>query len=576
MASSLVNPGQLRSPSLTDRTLARPRLLQRLEQSASRGCRLILLSAPLGYGKSTLLAQYAASLRTPWAWYRLEQADNRPLHLLLHLQAALGLSTPERALVAADEAHLWSAILQHLEQQADGFTLILDDLHLLRAARARHYLEQLLRFGPPGLQLLAACEGAPELAISHLRREERLAIVEARELALDNEETRQLVASRGAQLDAEALYRLCAGSEGWISGLLFWLAAYREQAPASQQATVLRSVTRQAYAHVAEFLDEELLARLPAELLAFLERTAAVQTFDPALAGLLSARADAERLIGQLQRRDLFIEQRPDERVEYRYHPVLREVLYQRLQQRDPQLLQQLHQQAAAWLLEQRRYSEAIHQYGRAKDFNAVLATAERHTFDLLRDGQINALVALLTQVSAESGSDHFTLAISEASIVMVTNDLGSAQACIQRLQLLQRQGVPRHPVRVLQTIAYLRTLMAFLGGNLRHGLELASRALQQHPQRNAASSVLRFNRARCLFHLGQLGAARRDVAQVLGELDDFGFSGFANIPHLLLGQIELAQGDSAAAMQRFLALERESPATASRNFYELFHQLGL
>ncbi|MCQ4347044.1 LuxR C-terminal-related transcriptional regulator [Pseudomonas stutzeri] len=576
MASPLVNPSQLRLPPLAETVLPRPRLLRLLRDAAGRGCRLILLSAPLGYGKTTLLAQYAADLRTPRAWYRLESADNQPLRLLLHLGAALGLDAAEHALTPADEPRLWGAILQRLEQHGEGFTLILDDLQLLRAERARRYLEQLLRFGPPGFTLVAACEGAAPLAINHLRRDERLALVDARELGVDSEEIRQLADSRGARLDSDALYQLRAASEGWISGLLFWFAAWREHAPASPQRELLREVSRQAYGHVADYLGEELLADLPGELLEFLERTAVVQSFDPALACLLGGLADARPPIDQLLRRDLFIEQRPGERAEYRYHRVLREVLYERLQRRDPQLLQQLHRDAAAWLLERRRYSEAIHQYGRARDFNAVLATAERHTFDLLRDGQVNALVDLLSQVSGENGSDHFTLAISEASIVMVTNGIARTQACIQRLRQLQRQGVARNPERVQQTIAYLRTLLAFLGGNLRHGLVLAGQTLQRHPQRNSAGSVLRFNRARCLFGLGQLGAARRDVEQALEELDEFGFSGFASIPHLLLGQIELAEGDSVAAMRRFLALERQSPATASRNFYELFHHLGL
>lgn len=578
MASPLVNPSQLRPLPLPDKVLPRPRLLQHLQDAAARGCRLILLSAPLGYGKTTLLAQYAASLQTPWAWYRLDRADNQPLHLLLHLGAALGLPTPEHSLMPADESRLWGAVLQRLEQQGEGFTLILDDLHLLRAERARRYLDQLLRYGPPGLLVLAAGEGAPELAINHLRRDERLAVIDARELGVDSEEIRQLASSRGARLDSDALYQLRAGSEGWITGLLFWFTAHRELAPTGTQPELLRGVTRQAYTYVVDFLDEEVLARLPAELLDFMERTSVVQTFEPALANLLGGRADSRPLIDQALRRDLFIERRPGDRVEYRYHRVLREALYQRLQQRDPQLLQQLHQQAAAWLLEQRRYSEAIHQYGRARDFNAVLATAERHTFDLLRDGQINALVDLLSQVevNGQTGSDHFTLAISEASIVMVTNGIARIQACIQRLRQLQRQGVPRNPERVQQTIAYLRTLLAFLGGNLRHGLELAGQALQRFPQRNSAGSVLRLNRARCLFELGQLDAARRDVEQALGEFDEFGFSGFVNIPHLLCGQIELAQGGSEAAMRRFLALERQSPATASRNFYEVFHHLGL
>lgn len=572
-----LDPSQLRAPAPPDRPLPRPRLLRLLHDASARGCRLVLLDAPLGYGKTTLLGQYAASLATPWAWYRLDTADNQPLHLLLHLHSALGLPAPDGTLSGAgDEQRLWHAILQRLEQQAQ-FTLLLDDLQLLRAPRACAYLDHLLRHGPPGLRLLAACEGEPALALGHLRRDARLVRLGAGELALDDEETRQLAAERGARLDADTIYQLRAGSEGWITALLFWLAAYREQAPASLQPPERRAVTLQTYAWVADYLDEERLAALPAELREFLERTSVVQTFDAGLAAALGARTDAERLLDQLRRRALFIEQRAGEPAEYRYHPVLRDVLYRRLQRRDPALLQQLHRQAAAWLLERRRYSEAIHQYGRARDFNAVLATAERHTFDLLRDGQIDALVALLTQVSGQSGSDHFTLAISEASIVMVTNDVPSAQACIGHLrQLLRRQGVPRHPERVQQTIAYLRTLLGFLGGNLRHGIEVASRALRDWPQRNAANSVLRFNRARCLFHLGRLGAARRDVEQTLGELYQFGFSGFANIPHLLMGQIELAQGNGAAAQQRFLALQSRAPANASRNFYELFHHLGL
>lgn len=577
MPAPQLNPSQHRPPQLSERTLARPRLLQHLQEAASRDCRLILLAAPLGYGKSTLLAQYATSLQAPSAWLRLTQSDNQPLQLLLNLGAALGLAWPQQAPMPGDESRLWTAILQALEDQPEGFSLLLDDLQLLRAERARRYIEQLLRFGPPGLRVLAACEGAVPLAISHLRRDERLAIIDARELAVDSEEIRQLARSRGVKLDADALHQLRAASEGWISALLFWFSAWRELAATSVQPEELRSVGRRATGHVQAFLDEELLATLPAGLLDFLERTAVVQSFEPALAELLSGQS-SQQLIQQALRRDLFIEQRPGTEHEYRYHGVLREVLYQRLQQRAPQLLLQLHQQAAGWLMQQKRYSEAIYQYGRGRDFKAVLAIADRHTIDLLRDGQINALVELLSQVEVDgqSGSDHFTLAISEASIVMVTNDIERTTACIQRLRQLLARGLIRGPERVQQSVAFLRTLLAFLGGNLRHGIDCASRALEDYPQRSAAGSVLRFNRARCQFHLGEVSAARQNVEQALRELDEFGFSGFANIPHLLLGQIELAEGDSLAAQRRFLELERHSPANASRNFYELFHQLGL
>ncbi|MCL7462962.1 LuxR C-terminal-related transcriptional regulator [Pseudomonas sp. NW5] len=578
MSALPLDPSQHRPPCLAPRLLPRSRLLHLLQEAGERPCRLILLSAPLGYGKSTLLAQYAERLSTPWAWYRLSAADNQPQHLLRQLSQAFGLPFADPADSSREALTLlWRRLLQHLETLGP-FTLLLDDLQRLRHPQACQYLDQLLRFAPPSLQLIAATEGTPALPLEHLRCQERLAIVEASELSLDSEELHHLARLRGLTLDSDLLHRLRAASEGWLTGLLFWLSAHRELAPTAAAPELLRSVTQQADTHLAAFFEEELFAGLPTELLAFMEQTSVVQTFEPALADLLSGRHDSAALIRTLLRRDLFLEPRPGADNELRYHGILRAVLYRRLQQRDQAACLQLHRQAADWLLARRRYSEAIHQYGRAGDFHAVLTIAERHTFDLLRDGQVNALVDLLGQVevNGQPGSDHFTLAISEASIVLVTNNLARIQGCIQRLRQLQRQGIVKHPERVQQTITYLRTLLAFLGGNLRHGLELADRGLLQAPTRNAARAVLHLNRARCLFALGTLQHAREAAQQALEDFSAFGFSGFINIPHLLCGQIELAQGDSAAAMRRFLALEQQSPATASRNVYEVFHQLGL
>lgn len=573
MALPALKLNQLRPPAEPPKALPRARLLQQLARSVEAGC-FTLLQAPLGYGKSTLLGQFAREQPGRSAWLRLTPAENQPLGLLAHLHAALGLPASNRA--TADADGLWSEILQFLEHSREPLTLLVDDLQLLSSPLAYQYLDQLLHFPPPALRLLAASEGPPRLPLAHLRREARLTLIDARELALDSEETRQLAAAREVRLSADAIYQLRAGSEGWISGVLFWLDAYREIASSGQPPADLRPITRQAYAHARQFLEEERLRRLKPELLGFLERTAVVQVFDAVLAGELSGRADAGELIRQLQRQDLFIEERPGERREYRYHPALRNSLYQRLEQRDAQRLRQLHRQAASWLLEHRHFAEAIYQFGRARDFDAVLATVDRHTFDLLREGQVNALVDFLGEVAGHAGSDSFTLAVTEASTVIVTNDVAHSRQCISRLQgLLRRQGAPRHPQRVQQTIAFLRSRLAYLGGNLAHGLDVAGRALQRFPQHNAASSVLRFDRASCLAALGRLDEARSEAERALGELQGFGLSGYTNLLQLLLGQIELAQGSADAAWRRFLSMDGQPPASTSGSFYELFRHLG-
>ena len=569
-----LKPNQLRPPAEPPRGVVRTRLLEHLANALDDGT-FVLLQAPLGYGKSTLLGQFARSLSGAWGWLRLTRAENQPLALLLHLHAALQLPAQQRETPQAER--LWSLILADLEARQAPVTLLLDDLHLLNAPPAWQYLDTLLRYPPPALRLLAASEGPPYLPLAHLLRDDRLTLLGTRELALDSEETQKLAVAREVKLGSDALYQLRAGSEGWPSGVLFWLKAYREALHSTGQAPGdLRPITRQAYVHARQFLEEERLQRLPVPLRQFLEQTAVAQVFDAGLAGELASSADVPAALRQLQRLDLIIEVPQGNHTEYRYHPALRNSLYQRLKQRDPQGLRQLHRQAAHWLLTQRRYTEAIYQFGRARDLDAVLGIVDRHGFELLREGKVNTLVDVLDEVAGRTGNDSFTLAVTEASTVMVTNDIAQACQCLHQLYGLQRrQSVPRHPERVQQTVMFLRSRLAYLGGNLGHGLALAARALQQFPQDNAARSVLYFDRANCLAALGQLQQAHAEGSRALSQLQGFGLSGYTNLLQLLLGQIELAQGATDAAWERLQGMA-ETPATGSSGrFYELFSHLG-
>lgn len=569
-----LKPNQLRPPAEPTKGVVRARLLEQLANALDESS-VVLLQAPLGYGKSTLLGQFTRSLAGPWAWLRLTRAENQPLALLLHLHAALQLPAQQRDTPQAE--HLWSLILADLEARQAPLTLLLDDLHLLNAAPAWQYLDTLLHYPPPALRLVAASEGPPPLPLAHLRRDGRLIVLGARDLALDSEETRQLAQARDVNLGSDALYQLRAGSEGWPSGVLFWFEAYREALHSTGQAPAdLRPITRQAYAHARQFLEEERLQRLPMPLRAFLEHTAVAQVFDAGLASELAANADVPAALRQLQRLDLIIEVPQGSHAEYRYHPALRNSLYQRLEQRDPQRLRQLHRQAASWLLAQRRYTEAIYQFGRARDLDAVLNIVDRHGFELLREGKVNTLVDVLDEVAGHTGNDSFTLAVTEASTVMVTNDIAQACQCLHQLHALQRrQAVPRHPERVQQTVMFLRSRLAYLGGNLGHALALAARALQRFPQHNAARSVLYFDRANCLAALGQLEQAYTEGSRALRELQGFGLSGYTNLLQLLLAQIELAQGANDAAWARLQGMAELPAAGSSGRFYQLFRHLG-
>lgn len=573
-----LKPSKLRPPAIPTTAISRPLLLQMLNEATERDCLLSLLSTPVGYGKSILLAQYVANLRTPWAWLRCDSGDNRPLILLMHLHQAMGLATPVPGLNTVNEESLWAAIIDGLEKRKTPYTLIIDDLHCLRAPAAYRYFDELLRHAPENLHIIAASEGLPALRLSHLRRDGRLQLLDTHCFALDSSEIKTLASARGVKLNDDAAYLLRANSEGWISSVLLGLSAQTEQPTLTSSDTQISAApARRFHALTAQFFNEEILGSLPHEILRFLEQLSVVNTFNVELATCLTGRSDAATLLDRLVRKHLFVLQCDYEQLQYRLHKQMRQALYQQLRLRTPGALTQLHQKAGKHLLQKQCYAEAVYQLGRAQDFDALLAAIDRHSFDLLREGQVNAMVDFLADMPGQNMEDNFTLAVTEASTVIVTNDIDRAAACLSRLQrLLRDQKTPeQRNERSHQTFAFLRSRLAFLGGNFNHGIALVDEALRRYPQMNAATTVLLFNRASCLFALGQLHRARHDTEQALCELTAMNFSGYTNLLHLQLGMIELAQGHPLKAEERFTQMIQNRVTGASHGFYDLFHYLG-
>lgn len=562
-----INPARIRPHPVPSGALTRPGLLKRLADGAASGCRLSLVSAPLGYGKSVLLSQYAAGLQSGWAWLRCTTADNQPRVFLNHLVAALALSQVE----GGAEEVVWGAILRNLEQRQQGFTLFIDDIHHLRARATCRLLNELLEFGPQGLHILAASRGLPPLAMTQLRRDARLQVLDATDLALDSAEIESLAYARGLELGADALYRLRAVSEGWISSVLLGLAAMNESPHLAPGAIEVRAADLST-----AFLDESLLADLPIAIVRLIETTSVVSVFDAGLAQQLSGNAQAKQALRMLQNQDALIQLCDSERQVYRFHPTLRSAGYRRLKAGRPDQLEPLHLRAAQWLLQNCRYAEAVYQLGRARAYDRLLSVVEAHSFDLLRQGEVGSIVEFLADLP-ERDSDHLALAITEASTVIATNDVARARVCLLRLQrLLREHGMPsHHPERPLQTMAFLRSRLAVLGGNFEHCLRLVADALRVSPQPSSATAVLQFNQATSLYALGRPAAAWQSATAALNELTSLGFLGYTNSVHLLLGQIELSQGRFDEARQRFAGQVASLPGTGPKHFYDLYLCLG-
>ena len=546
---------RLRPAPLPAEPLPRTALLDQLMQHLARGRRLALLRSPPGYGKTTLMHACALQLRQDWLWLRCSSADNQPAQLHSQLAALLAVPQPD------NPAHLETTLFNQLEARQAPLVLFIDDLHLLRSNPARQLINRLLAVATPRLQIVAASQGEPQLAITHLHRDQQLLALDTADLALDSQQIAALASARHIALDNDSLYQLRTSSEGWISGVLLALSARARQTNADEDT--------------ARYLNESVLDSLTPRLRHFLEQTSVVSAFSPALAAHLSGDAQSERTLAQLRRDGLFIEDNPDALLPLRYHPALRNACQQRLQQRAPARLRQLHLRGADWLLQHGCYGEAVYQLGRGGDYNRLLAEVEQHSFDLLREGKVDSIVDFLMDLPNRD-TDHLTLAITEASTVIATNDIERARLCLARLQRLVRDlppPIPR-PERVFQSMAFVRSRLAVLAGNYQHGLRLTGDSLRRWPQQTAASAVLLYNRASCLHALGELHAARRVAEDALSQLSQFAFRGYTHNLQLLLAQIDLSQGNSAGAAQRLGALT-ERPDSRSNTFYELFLNIG-
>lgn len=568
-----IDTSKFRPAPLSRTLIPRPRAIGLIMAALSEDTTLTLLCAPLGYGKSVLMSELLERLGTPQGFYRIDRSDNEPINFLGHLhQLLLKRALPE----GTDRDQAWAAIRSHLDSLTSPYSLCLDDLHLLRSSRVLGYLEALLHHPPRQLRIVAASEGLPALGLAHLQRDQRLRMLGPRELALDGEETQQLLLAQGVELEPAFVYRLQAGSEGWISGVLFWCSAYRDLHLIDSQSERLQQAIQASYQQIALFIEEELFRRLPQGLVGFIERTSVVSAFDLDLATVLTGEPNTGVLLRKLLQLDLFIEERVGERLRYQYHPALRVTAQQRLRRRDNSSLLQLHQQAADWLLANAFYAQAVYQYGRAKNTEALFRTVEQHTFDLLREGEVNAIVDFLGHALRDSESDYLNLAMTEASTLIVTNDIERTRACIGALKRLVGQPDHHRLDRVMQTIAFLRTHLAWLGGNLRHGVDVVRVALERYPAANAATAILHANSAGCLAALGRLDDAQRQNNEALTQLSVLGFRGYTHRLHLQAAEIELAQGKTEQARQRFFegALEHVM-GSVSGNFYDAFLHLG-
>jgi LuxR family maltose regulon positive regulatory protein len=374
-------------PRPRDRVVSRPHLTQWLDEGLRQGHRLTLISAPAGFGKTTLLSEWIQHIIRPVAWLSLDEGDNDPARFLAYLIAALqnieanvgegvlgALQSPQLPSLEA----LLAALINQINAIPDDLALVLDDYHLIEAQPVHDALAFLLEHLPGNMHLIVATRSDPPWHMARFRGRGQLAELRSDDLRFTPDEVTELFDQvMGLELSVDDVAALTSRTEGWIAGLQ--MAALALQATVSSQGRDAERIASfiQAFTgsdrYILDYLVEEVLNRRPQGTKDFLLQTSILDRLSGPLCNAVrfgwakshsgasrdqrdggtscrnTARNDSQTLLESLEAANLFIVPLDNERCWYRYHHLFADLLRVRLKAEHPDLVPTLHQRAAAW-----------------------------------------------------------------------------------------------------------------------------------------------------------------------------------------------------------------------------------
>src|SRR5690242_4670950 len=342
---------KVRRPQVRPGMVRRSSLLERLARGDAGP--IVSVVAPPGYGKTTLLSQWAERDGQAFAWVSVEEGDNDPKVLLRYIAEALDVVEPidQRVFDAltSPASSIPGSVVPRLGSAFSSMTapvvLVLDDVHVLHNSECRAALSVLADHVPGGSRLALAGRAGPPLRVARLRAEGKMIEIGPRDLSLTPSEASSLLRSAGVTLSEDDMAELHERTEGWPAGLYLAGLCLREGGPVAGAAVSFGGGDRL----VSDYMEAEFLSRVSRQERVFLTRTAILERMCGPLCEAVSGMAGSAAILEDLARSNLLLVPLDRQAEWYRYHHLFRDVLLAQLQRREPGLMPVLRRSAAAW-----------------------------------------------------------------------------------------------------------------------------------------------------------------------------------------------------------------------------------
>jgi LuxR family maltose regulon positive regulatory protein len=555
----------------------RPRLGKRLDRGTAS--KLTLISAPAGFGKTTLLAEWLTarpSARTSVAWLSLDREDNHSQTFWTYVIAALRTVAPEvgasahALLEAAQQPPIQTTLttlVNDVDAVADEILLVLDDYHVIDAPEVQEGMAFLLGHLPQRLHLVIVTRADPALPLARLRARGELVEARAADLRFTADEAAAyLNGVMGLQLTAPDMAALEGRTEGWIAALQ--LAALSMQGRDDVTGFIAGFAGDDRY--VVDYLVEEVVQRQSDLVQKFLLQTSILGRLSGPLCDAVTGQAGGKAMLETLDRGNLFLVPLDDQRRWYRYHHLFADVLRARLLDEQPDHVPGLHRRASAWHEQNGEQSVAITHALAAEDFGRAADLIERAIPGLRRDRQETTARRWMELLPDQLVRSRPVLAVSYAGAMLTSGDLEGVEARLldaerwlappaarrdqpdtqsRQMVVVDEQAFRRLPA----LIAVYRAALALVREDVAATMRFARRSLDlvdddDHLGRGAASGLLGL----ASWASGDLDGGHRSYADCLASLRQAGHIADTFGCAVALADIRITQGRPREAMRTY------------------------
>ncbi len=471
--------------------ISRPRLDKRLDEGFER--KLTLISAPAGFGKTTVLVNWIHRHNIPAAWFSVDKADNGPLNFITYV--ILGLQRLEAEIGEAALKVLQSPqpppiesilvnLLNDVSRISTDFALVLDDYHLVDARPVHDMIAFLLERLPEQMHMIIATRSDPPLPLARVRGQNLLTELRAADLSFSTDETtRFFKESLDLRLSTDDIQMLETRTEGWIAGLQLAALSLQGRKDPSGFIKGFKGDNR----YIADFLTEEVLSRQPEHLRNFLLHTSILGRLCGPLCDAVTDRENSRQVLNSLEKANLFVIPLDDKRCWYRYHHLFANLLEQRLRTSSADLVPELHRRASQWFATNGLKNEAVDHALVARDYaraSLLMEEIAEYDWDRARESR---LLSWLKKLPDEKIGANPKLCIFYARELFKSGYMDDAAKRLQAAEhMLESNAVSDLEKAGLRGwIAVIRAYMSTRTGDLTDTIYFSSQALKLLPQRD-------------------------------------------------------------------------------------------